>query len=263
MGNTAEPRTSRWTAWRIAFEVWAAILVAVFGVAFFGLTSLAIAWFETREGVAGPVTEVGYGALVGIILTVGVASQLRAPERRIAGMQQAALAIPALLIGSALALDAQNVEAAAIVFIGVGILLVLHPARAELLRRGAALSRPLFAITVIGAVPFVAYAVEMGAQAQDLVGPPHHVQRLSDMAAMAIAIVLTGLLASLRTRGWRIPAWSAGIAAIAFGLVSAVYPDHPAAVGVGWGVAVLAGGVLFIGTAEWEARRAGQPDADL
>lgn len=247
----------------MAFVAWAAFLVVLFGVVFFGLTSLAIAWFGTREGVAGPVTEVGYGALVGIILTVGVASQLRAPERRIAGMQQAALVIAALLLGSALAADAQNVEAAAIVFVGVGILLVLHPARAEFLRRGAGLSRPLLAITVIGAVPFVAYALEMGAQAQDLVGPPHHVQRLSTMAAMAIAIVLVGLLASLKTRGWRIPAWSAGIAAMAFGLVSAVYPDHPAAVGVGWGVAALAWSVLFIGAAEWEARRAGQPDADL
>lgn len=254
-GSTPTPRSSRWTARRVAFTVWAAILVVVFGVGFFGLTSLAIAWFGTLQGVAGPVTELGYGALVGIILTVGVASQLLAPERKIAGMQQAALVVPALLIGSALAADGQNVEAAVIVSVGVGILLVLHPARAEFLRPGAAPSQPLLAIAVIGAVPSVAYALEMGAQAQDLVGPPHHVQRLSTMAAMAIAIVLVALLASLKTRGWRIPAWSAGIAAIAFGLASAVYPDHPAAAGLAWGGAPLAGGVLFIAIAEWEARR--------
>jgi hypothetical protein len=147
------------------------------------------------------------------------------------------------------------VEAAVIVAVGVGILLVLHPARAEFLRRGATLIRPLLAVAVIGAIPSVAYALEMGAQAQDLVGPPHHVQRLSTMAAMAMGIVLVGLLASLRTQGWRIPAWSAGIAAIAFGLVSIVYPDHPAAAGLGWGAVALAAGVLYIGVAEWEARR--------
>ncbi len=254
-----QPRTSRWTARRMAFAAWAAFLVMLFGVAFFGLTSLAIAWFGSLEGVAGPVTELGYGALIGIILTVGVASQLRAPERRIAGMQQAALVIPALLIGSAVSADGQNLEAAAIVFVGVGILLVLHPARAQFLRRGARISRPLFAISVIGAIPSVAYALEMGAQAQDLVGPPHHVQRLSTMAAMAIAIVLVGLLASLKTRGWRIPAWSAGLAAVAFGLASAVYTDHPAAVGLGWGGAALAGGVLFIALGEWEARSTPSP----
>jgi hypothetical protein len=239
----------------VAFTAWAAIVVLVFGVIFFGLTSLALAWVSPLEGVAGPVTELGYGILVGIILTVGVASQLLAAELKIAGVQQAALAVPALLIGSVLAADSQNVEAAVIVAVGVGILLVLHPVRAEFLRRGATLSRPLLAVAVIGAIPSVAYALEMGAQAQDLVGPPHHVQRLSTMAAMAIGIVLVGLLASLRTQGWRIPAWSAGIAAIAFGLVSIVYPDHPAAAGLGWGAVALAAGVLYIGVAEWEARR--------
>jgi hypothetical protein len=245
----------RWTARRVAFTAWAAIVVLVFGVIFFGLTSLALAWFQPLEGVAGPVTELGYGILVGIILTVGVASQLLAAELKIAGVQQAALAVPALLIGSVLAADSQNVEAAVIVAVGVGILLVLHPARAEFLQRGATLSRPLLAVAVIGVIPSVAYALEMGAQAQDLVGPPHHVQRLSTMAAMAIGIVLVGLLASLRTQGWRIPAWSAGIAAIAFGLASVVYPDHPAAAGLGWGAVALAAGVLYIGVAEWEARR--------
>lgn len=249
------PARSHWTARRVAFTAWAAIVVLVFGVIFFGLTSLALAWVSPREGVAGPVTELGYGILVGIILTVGVASQLLAAERKIAGVQQAALAVPALLIGSALAADGQNVEAAVIVAVGVGILLVLHPARAEFLRRGATLSRPLVAVAVISAIPSVAYALEMGAQAQDLAGPPHHVQRLSTMAAMAIGIVLVGLLAALRTQGWRIPAWSAGIAAIAFGLVSIVYPDHPAAAGLGWGAVALAAGVLYIGVAEWEARR--------
>ncbi len=46
---------------RLAFNAWAAILVAVFGVVFFGLTSLVIAWFQEVEGVAGPVTDLGYG----------------------------------------------------------------------------------------------------------------------------------------------------------------------------------------------------------
>jgi hypothetical protein len=84
--------------------------VLVFGVIFFGLTSLALAWVSPLEGVAGPVTELGYGILVGIILTVGVASQLLAAELKIAGVQQAALAVPALLIGSALAADSQRGE---------------------------------------------------------------------------------------------------------------------------------------------------------
>src|SRR5437867_78423 len=148
---------------RIAFTAWAAILVVLYGVGFFGLTTLVIGWFETRQGVAGPVTDLGYGALVGIIQTMGLMVQLRAPERKIAGMQQAALVIPALLIG---------------------------------------------------------------------------------------------LLASLKPHGWRIPAWCAGMAVVVYGLASVVFPDHPGAEERGWGSLAIAGGVLFIAAAEWEAKRA-------
>jgi hypothetical protein len=241
---------------RIAFNAWAAILVAGYGVAFFGYTSLVLAWFEDVEGVAGPVTDLGYGVLVGIIQTTGLLVQLRGPERKIAGVQQTFLVIPALLIGSAIASDSQNLVPVLILLPAMGILLALHPAREGFFRRGAALSWSLLAITVIGAVPLVAYALHMGAQARDLVGPPHHVQRLSTMAAMAVAIVLTGMLAALQTRGWRIPAWSAGVAAIMFGLASVVFPDQRGSVGRGWGGVAIAGGVLFIAVAEWEVRRA-------
>nr|MDP9492114.1 hypothetical protein [Actinomycetota bacterium] len=199
-----------------------------------------------------PVTDLGYGVLFGIILTTGLLVQLRGPERKIAGVQQAFSVIPALLIGSAIAADSQDLVPALILVPAIGILLVLHPAREEFFRRGAPVSRTLLAITIIGAVPLVAYALDMGAQAQDLAGPPHHVQRLSTMAAMAVAIVLTGLLAAFHTRGWRIPAWSAGVAALVFGLGSFSFPDQPGAVGRGWGGVAIAGGALFIIVAEWE-----------
>lgn len=240
---------------RIAFRVWAAAFVVVFGVGFFGLITLGLGWFEAVHGVAGPVTDLGYGALVGIIQTMGVLVQLRAPEGKIAGVQQAALVIPALLIGSAVASDSQSVVPALILVPALGILLALHPARAEFLRRGAGLSPTLLVITVLGAIPLAAYALDMGGEARDLAGPPHHIQRLSTMAALAIALVLAGLLAALRTQGWRIPAWSAGTAAIVFGLASVVFPDQRGAEGRGWGGVAIAGGVLFIAVAESESRR--------
>lgn len=163
---------------------------------------------------------------------------------------------PALRIGSAIASDSQNVVPALILMPAVGILLALQPAREEFFRRGAGLSRKLLAITILGAIPLIAYALNMGAQAQDLIGPPHHMQRLFTMAAMAIAIVLVGLLAAFKTRGWRIPAWGAGTAAIVFGLASMAFPDDPGAVGRGWGGLVIAGSVLFIAVAESEGRGA-------
>lgn len=252
--SSAGPPSSRR---RLAFRVWTVILVVAVGVGFFGLTSLAIGWIQTREGIAGPVTELGYGALYGLILTMGVLVQLRAPERKIAGIQQAALVVPAVLIASAMASDSQALVSALIFTPAIGILLALHPARGEFLRRGDSFSRVLFAIAVLGAVPLTGYALAMGRYAQKLAGPPHHILRLSTMAAMAVAIPLVGLLAAFKTRGWRISAWCAGMAAVVFGLASTIFPDHPGAAGRGWGSLVIAGGVLFIALAEWEARRAG------
>jgi hypothetical protein len=236
--------------------------VVGFGVGSFGLIALGLGWFESVEGVAGPVTDLGYGALVGIILTMGLLVQLHAPEGKIAGVQQAALVIPALLIASALAADSQNVVVALLLVPALGILLALHPARSEFLARSAALSPKLLAIALLGAIPLGAYALDMGAEARDLVGPPHHVQRLSTMAAMAVAIVLAGGLAALRTRGWRIPAWSAGTAAVVFGLATVVFPDQRGAEGRGWGGVAIAGGVLFITVAELE-RRSGRGQREL
>lgn len=251
------PRVSR--PRRLAFTVLAALLVVLFGFIFFGLTSLVIGWFGDLEGVAGPVTEIGYGALVGLILTVGLASQLRHPERRIAGLQQAALVIPSLATGSVLARDSQNVEPLVILVPALALLWALHPARAEFLRPPNRISRRLLAIALLGAVPLVAYAVAMGTAAQELTGPPHHVQRLSTMAALAVGIELTALLAALRTPGWRIPTWSAATALVVFGVASVLFPDHPAAVGSVWGGLAIAGGLLFVAVAEWEARRVDLP----
>jgi hypothetical protein len=240
---------------RLAFTVWTALLVVVFGIAFFGLTSLAIGWFDDLEGVAGPITELGYGALIGIILTVGLASQLRHPERRVAGLQQATLVIPALIAGSVLAMDFQNAEPLIILVPALGVLWVLHPARGELLRPVVRISPLLVVIALVGAIPLIVYALNMGAAAKELTGPPHHIQRLSWMAGLAVAIELTALLAALRTPGWRIPTWSAALATGIFGVASVMFPQHPASIGTVWGGLAIAAGIIFAAAGEWEARR--------
>ena len=161
---------------RLLFTLWVAFLVAVYGVVFFGLTSLAIGWFVDLEGTAGPVTEIGYGALLGIILTVGIASQLRQPERRVAGVYQATLVIPALAAGSFLARDAQNLEPIAILVPALAVLWVLHPAGSDLWRPRWNVRPWLVSVALVGAIPLAAYAVAMGSAAQEVVGPPHHVR---------------------------------------------------------------------------------------
>jgi hypothetical protein len=252
-GSPSEVRISR--AGRIAFFAWVGFVTATLGIAFFGLTTLVLGWFEGDEGLAIPVTDLGYGGLVGILITAGLLAQLRAPERKIAGVQQAALAGLALLISAPLAADHQNLAPGLITLFSVGVVIALHPARREFFMPSKAFSPGLAVVAVLGAGPLVAYALSMAAQARELSGPPHHIQRLTWMAALAIAVVLVGLLAALQTRGWRIPAWCAAAAVLVLGLASMVFPNHWGSAGVGWGAFAVGGGLLFVVVAERRARR--------
>jgi hypothetical protein len=92
-----------------------------------------------------------------------------------------------------------------------------------------------------------------------------HVQmgHWATMCAMAIGIVLVGLLASARLPGRRFTAWCAGLGAAVYGLASIVFHrfpstpvPYPGSEGVAWGLVALFGGLAFIALAEWEARRA-------
>lgn len=246
------PPVSR--ARRVAFATWASVLSAAVGIGFFGVTSLVLAWFG-GDDPAIAVTELGYGALLGIIITTGTLVQVRAPQHKIAGVQQAMLGCLALLLSAPLASDKQNLAPGLVLLAAIGILIGLHPARGEVARPGSGFSVPVASITVLGAIPLVGYAVAMADQAQELVGPPHHVQRLSWMAALAIAIVLIGLLSAFRTSGWLITARSAGAAAAVLGLGSVAFPTDMGSAGRGWGAVAVASGALFIVVAELEDRR--------
>jgi hypothetical protein len=241
---------------RIAFVVWVGLWTATLGVGFFGITALVIGWFMQDQGVANPVTDLGYGALVGLLITGGLLAQLRAPERKIAGLQQAALAGLALLISVPLAADDQNLVPGMVSLAAAGIAVALHPSRREFIAPGSGFSPGLAALIAIGAGPLLAYAVSMADQARELAGPPHHIQRLTTMAAAAIAIGLVGLLASLQTPGWRIPAWCAGAATIVLGAAFLLFPTNRGSAGRGWGILAVGGGLLFIVVAERRGRRA-------
>jgi len=74
------------------------------------------------------------------------------------------------------------------------------------------------------------------------------------VAALAIAIVVSGMLAASKPGGWRITAWSVGAAAVILGSASLVLPEVPGTLGRAAGVVAVAWGVLFVALAEWEAR---------
>lgn len=255
VGGEADSKSTAGPARRLAFFVWAAILSLLFGIGFFGLTVLFIGWFEKPYGVSTPVSELSHGALGGIIITFGLLVQLRRPEGKIAGVQQAVLGILALIITAVVAGRQEPLTMSLLFLAAVAILVALHPARREFFRLGAGLSVAPAAVATVAAIPVVVYAVSMLAQARQFVGPPHHADRFAEMAAAVIAIVAVGMLAALKTQGWRITAWSAGAAATVVGLASIAFPAAPGAVGRGWGAVAALAGILFVFAAEWEAKQ--------
>jgi len=245
---------------RRAFFIWAAILSLVFGVLFIGTTALTIGlWVAHRNALTTPVSDLSFFSLGAIIIGMGFAVQLKAPERKLAGVQQAVLGLLALLVAG---LIGNRIEplVGALVFLGAAaILAALHPARSAFFRPGAGLSAPLAVLSILAAVPTVWYATGMLVLARHagpscFLGRCPYGDRLAEMAALALAIVLVGLLSALKTSGWRGAARSAGVSAVILGVVSIVLPGAPGAVGQVWGALTATWGVLFVVAAEWETR---------
>jgi hypothetical protein len=241
---------------RIAFKVLSGLFAAA---AFGGLFGVAVlfAWFDNEDGGIHRVHDMGFGALFGAILTVGLLVQNWRPERKVSAFYQTLDVAVAVLVASALATSGFAILGA-FVLVGYGILFALHPYRSQLLhpvREG--FSPALMVLTALGAVPLISFALTSARLQRNGLPIDPHVKNdhWTLMAAMAIGIVLVGFLSAFKFRGWRISAWSAGVAAFLYGLISVVYPHKAGSEGTGWGLIALFGGLVFIAAAEWEARR--------
>jgi hypothetical protein len=248
---------------------WFRVLTVLFGVAsglgLFGWIYLFGGWFFGGDELIHRVHNIGgSGVLVGILVSVGFLAPVRRPDRMVAPLQQVFAASAATLVAALLALDGAFVLYAVIVAVPATIVTALDPARGDVIRPRARFSPVLAGLVALGAVPLVWFALTMARLQRTGFPSDTHVQfhHWAGMAAMALAILAVGLVATLRTRGWRVSAWCAGLGLFVYGLASAIFADfegtgvpYPGSEGVGWGVAAMAGGALFILAAEWEARR--------
>ena len=248
---------------RIAFAVASAIAAvgAFGGLLGFGVI---IGWFDNSDGGIHGVHDIGFGVLYGVILTAACLAMTRRPDRKASAFFQVVATAAAALIAVLASADSRYLLFAIVVTASAAILLALHPARAELIRPALSPSAVLATFTLAGSVPLVWFGLTMARlQRTGLPADPHvKNDHWANMAAMAFALVLVGLLASVRMRGWRLTAWSAGLGAAVYGLASIVFhrfpgtsAPYPGSEGIGWGLAAMIGGIAFIAVAEWEARR--------
>jgi MFS family permease len=244
---------------RTAYLIVLGVFAAVAGLGFFAIPSLITGWFEGGDMTIHRVHDLGWGALGGILVCGALLVQFWAWGRKPAALQQLAVVAIAFILGMGLASDYSGgvVGATALVVVGTLMLLWLHPRRLDVLRERANFNPALAGLVIVGAVPLIGYALTTSSfQRNGLPDDPHvSMHHWTTMTTMAIAIVLVGALASLRTDGWRIPAWSAGLALCVFGLASMIYPDYAGSAGSYWGGLALVGGLIFVLTSEILIRR--------
>lgn len=250
---------------RVAFFVWAAILSLLSGITFVGVTVLTIGlWLAGQNPYTNPVTDLGFFALGAVIITTGFVVQLRCPERKISGLQQATIGLLALGISGLVGGRIEPLTGSLVFLVATAILVALHPVRREFFRLGTRPSPRLATLSVLAAIPATAYAATMLVQARGA-GPPcffgrcAYGDRFAEMAALAISIVVVGMLAASKPGSWRITAWSVGAAALILGSAAIVLPELPGALGRAGGALAVAWGVLFVAVAEWEKRNPSEP----
>jgi len=252
------PSRGRAIAFRVVDGVFA---LAAFG-GLFGI-GIVIGWFSNDEGGIHRVHEIGFGVLYGILLTSACVALLWRTDRRPSAFWQIVAVGAASVLGGALGTSFQIAMLGAFVLVGAGILFALHPARSSVLHPGFAPSPLLGALVVLGSVPLVALALAAAKLQRTGLPTDPHVQQghWSLMASMALGLVLCGLLAAARGRGWRLTAWCAGLGVAVYGLASVVFANfqgtgvrYAGSEGVGWGIAAIIGGLLFVAASEWVAR---------
>jgi hypothetical protein len=266
MATAAEPGTRGRSGRRIAFTV-ASVLFAMGAMGGLFGVGLVIGWFDSDQGGIHRVHDLGFGILYGIILTVAFVALARRPAAKPSAYLQVLAAALAGVIAGLVSADPRYLLFPLFVIAAALILLALHPARAALLHSAMAPSPLVGTLAVVGSIPLVLFGLTMARyQREGLPADPHvSMDHWANTAAMAFGLVLAGLLASLRIRGWRLTAWCAGVGAAVYGVASIVFhrfpgsnAPYPASEGTGWGLAAVIGGVVFVVVSEWEARRSRQ-----
>ncbi len=274
----------RGKARRIAFYVFLT-LFALMHVIFNLMAGAVVGWFAEEAAISHRVHLIVFG-WVFVLSFVGLLAHFRKPENRVAQMYQVLIAL-GFIVGTTLIVD-RLVDPVVISFLVLPLLLVvLHPNRANILRPSINVSRTLLMLALVAAVPLMIDAVaqmrigleasriapqilegideslsdeefekeftaaarrgtDSAAEAEEVL----HYGHWSAMGAFNLILVGLALVAAARPPGWRLPAWSAGLSAVLFGVASIANPGDASATNGYWALLAIVWGVGFILVAE-------------
>ncbi len=240
---------------RITFVVLASLLAVFTGVVMGGMAAFVATFTATGAEVIHQIHYLHWGAFMVVLTAVPLAVSAVRPT--VAAAQQVAIVIASFVVAAA---AARMFDPILVVFpLLIALLLLLHPDRERLSGRGAGFSPSLGVLAAAVSVPALWYAwseiqVHLAAPLSDPHrGPPeaHYVSG----AALLLAIAGVAWLASVRTTGWRLPAWCTGLAMAMTGAASMWLPGWVSSFDRVWGTAALVWGIAFIAVAEGVARR--------
>jgi hypothetical protein len=250
---------------RTWFAVLAAVFAVVFGTVLFGWIGLFAGWFSNQDAGIHRVHDIGGSGVATGIFVSGALLALLWRRDDIALLQMVAATGIAYGIASVIATDWVSLAYLPIIAIPVVALLAVSRSWTPFVSAGEGFAVATFVVTVVSGVFWVIYALSMAKLERIGSSADPHIEmhHWTGMAGMALGIVLLGFLASAKTRGWKTVAVLTGLGSAVFGLASVVFAkfpgaDFPYAGGEGamWGLLAIAGGVLLIAAAWWDARRA-------
>jgi hypothetical protein len=227
-----------------------------------GLIGLMVFLMQLQPGFMGMAhgTEPEHRThdlMYGLLFTtavVGILAQLRRPSRNVAGMLMALIPWVALLLSAVLSTDPGVILSTERLLVAVGTVIaaLLHPAERTFFRSFsiARINWVMLALVGIAAVPLIAFAATNIGLQRTVTDEHAAMGHYGFMSAFSFTAIGVGLLASLRSDGWRLTAWVAGLLPALFGVTSVMYPDAFSSLSLPWSLAAIAGGVAFVATAE-------------
>jgi hypothetical protein len=247
----------------------AALLITL---ALAGLVGLMVFLMQLQPGFMGMAhgTEPEHRThdlIYGFLFTtavVGLLAQLRRPSKNVAGMLMALIPWVSLLLAAVLSTDPGVILSTERLLVAVGTVVaaLLHPAERAFFRSFSIARTNWLMVALVGiaAVPLIAFAATNIGLQRTVTDEHAAMGHFGFMAAFSFSVIGVGALASLRSDGWRLTAWAAGLLPALFGVTSVMYPDAFSSLSLVWAVAAIAWGVAFVATAEL-TKDAKVPDA--
>ncbi|MGH8912839.1 MAG: hypothetical protein ACRDVD_10015, partial [Acidimicrobiia bacterium] len=182
--------------------------------------SLFLGWFvDFEDAISHRVHEITFGSLFAIVLA-GVGTQLRSPDRHVAGLQQALVTVVVL---SAVVAASTGWEWTSLLYLlPLVTIALLHPARRQIVLPSVKVLPVLALLVVAASLPaLTAFVVEFSKATLEVRG---HQAHWGGMAAFALVVPAIGAIAAAGVPGWPVAAWSSGLAAMAYGVASLAFP---------------------------------------